>query len=677
LWLALKWFETRHEFSSIKYIIIIMYLFGLSYGVHLLSLLVTPTILILLFCYQPKLLLRWKFWAISIVLFAIGVSTYFMIYIRAGMAPAINENDPSTWANFIYYLNRQQYGSKSLFATVFDRVAPIWDYQIKYMYLRYFAWNFIGKGTTIADIGRGFIAESLSFNGLKGLPFLLGLTGFLYHFKKDWKKALAVLAFFIISGVGLIIYLNQPNPQPRERDYVYVGSFFAFSLWIGLGVYGILKFLKRWLEDGVLQKTGIALAAGVLFFIGPVNEFRCNYDTHDRSGNYVPWDYAYNILIGCEPNAILFTNGDNDTFPVWYMQEVEGIRKDVKIVNLSLLNTNWYIYQLRHYDPEIDFKLSDVQIMNIRPMQFNAQDMNLTVPKGIYDKHFAEYNESTPEAVLKDPHMKFTVTPSLSTGGFTGITVQDQMVLRIVVTNLGIRPIYFAVTVDPKNFVGLREYLRWDGINYRLTPVKNPKIHEERLEKCIRELYRYRGINNPDVYLDFGTKRLLRNYYNAYMMLAHSYSQTGKRYQIPSILDELFEKVPEYRENYKDYNLTEQFGRLYWHGGNKEEFKKRLQDMLSWTPPIPVNKQVEFANYLTAMFQDYETAEGVFLRLYNESRKNGQYLSYLVGIYESKHELEKAIGLLTEWVERTPQDSGAQQKLTILKDSVQSRNNRD
>jgi len=139
----------------------------------------------------------------------------------------------------------------------------------------------------------------------------------------------------------LVIYLNQPDPQPRERDYVYVGSFFTFAIWIGLGAMAVLAAVKRWLEQGIMQKIGAGFVAAVLLLICPVNQIIHNYDSHDRTGNYVAWDYSYNILMSCEQDAILFTNGDNDTFPLWYLQEVEGIRKDVRVVNLRLLNTDW------------------------------------------------------------------------------------------------------------------------------------------------------------------------------------------------------------------------------------------------------------------------------------------------------------------------------------------------
>ena len=193
------------------------------------------------------------------------------------------------------------------------------------MFLRYFGWNFIGKGITFDT--RGFIQESFALRGLLGVPFLIGLFGFVYHSIKDWKKAISMFVFFIASGLLLVLYLNQPDPQPRERDYVYVGSFFVFAVWVGLGAYGLMNSMKSFFASDSAKKFGAAFAGGILLLLCPINELRFNFDAGDRTGNFVPWDYSYNILTSCEENAILFTNGDNDTFPLWYLQEVEGIRK--------------------------------------------------------------------------------------------------------------------------------------------------------------------------------------------------------------------------------------------------------------------------------------------------------------------------------------------------------------
>ena len=163
--------------------------------------------------------------------------------------------------------------------------------------------------------------------------------------------AFSIMSLFIMTGYAIIIYVNQDDPQPRERDYSYVGSFFAFSVWIGVGTAAISEWISKNVKDSDLSKRLIVIALIMQILFVPIVMARANYHSHDRSGNFVAWDYSYNLLQSCEPNGIIFTNGDNDTFPLWYLQEVESVRTDVAVVNLSLLNTPWYIKHWRDRRP--------------------------------------------------------------------------------------------------------------------------------------------------------------------------------------------------------------------------------------------------------------------------------------------------------------------------------------
>jgi hypothetical protein len=263
-WLVLIWMDNHKDYKSVRFLLLVIYLFGLGAGVHLLNLLVIPSILLLIFFTEKKLLLRYDLWGALPILIIIGYSTYFMIIIRAGLHPAINENNPDSWENIVKYLKREQYGTESQFSILFNRAAPFWAYQVKKMFLRYFGWQFIGKGTAIGP--DGYIAENLSFRGLYGLPFILGIAGMVHHFYKDWKRALSVLIFFIMTGIAIVVYLNQPDPQPRERDYVYVGCFLAFAIWIGIGMVGILEGIITKLKENVNLKW-IAVSAVILIII--------------------------------------------------------------------------------------------------------------------------------------------------------------------------------------------------------------------------------------------------------------------------------------------------------------------------------------------------------------------------------------------------------------------------
>ncbi len=341
--------------------------------------------------------------AASLLLIVIGYSSYEIIFIRSSQNPTIDENDPETVQAAISYLEREQYGNTDLFrGDTFNNLSGkiddnklfprrgsrqgshiknyqnyssdsdyFWRYQVNKMYWRYFLWQFAGRGPS-TESGVSTFEAKPNEDGVDwfqfGIPlaFLLGVVGMVYHFNRDQYQALSVLALFILTGIAIVFYLNQPDPQPRERDYSYVGSFFAFAIWVGIGASAVLDRVMTIFRKTPFLRIRAALGTGMaLLIVVPGVMLFANYHTHDRTGNYLPWDYSYNILQTCEPNGIIFTNGDNDTFPLWYLQEVEGIRTDVTVANLSLLNTPWYIRQLRDSRPEGErfINLTDEQII--------------------------------------------------------------------------------------------------------------------------------------------------------------------------------------------------------------------------------------------------------------------------------------------------------------------------
>ena len=357
----------------------------------------------------------------SMVLVLIGYSTYAMIFIRSNQNPSIDENDPETVEAFISYLEREQYGDVGMLPRRFKGIPPIhevvgypegpnrefsglqrrdysrhqsdkqwqffWDYQIRKMYNRYFLWQFVGRGPS-TDPGVIRMGAKNSEDGINvtqfGIPlaFILGILGMFYHAYRDDKMAFSVMSLFIMTGYAIIIYLNQDDPQPRERDYSYVGSFFAFSVWIGVGTAAISEWITKYVKDGDLSKRLISLAVVLQIIFVPLVMANSNYHSHSRSGNFVAWDYSYNLLQSCGPNGVIFTNGDNDTFPLWYLQEVEKVRTDVAVVNLSLLNTPWYIKQWRDKRPkETSFiTLSDLQIDRLTSSLQRWEKQKVQVP---------------------------------------------------------------------------------------------------------------------------------------------------------------------------------------------------------------------------------------------------------------------------------------------------------
>jgi len=267
---------------------------------------------------------------LAVFLAIIGYSTYISAMMRAGVENIpVDNNNPENMERMLSYLNREQYGEQPLFLPRRYSMEPMhertwknyssdldfmWKYQINEMYNRYLFWQFIGRAGY--DQGQG-----VDFSKFYAIPFLLGLFGVFYHFRKDKKLAFVFLTVFILMGVVTALYQNQQDPQPRERDYFYIGSFFAFSLWIGLGIAGLIELIREARE----KMNWVPVTSAVLlltFIFVPANMLRVNYYYQSRNGNYFPYDYAYNLLQSCDKDAILITNGDNDTFPLLCLQAV-------------------------------------------------------------------------------------------------------------------------------------------------------------------------------------------------------------------------------------------------------------------------------------------------------------------------------------------------------------------
>jgi hypothetical protein len=702
VWLALYWEERSEKPNSLIYILLIFYLFGLALSVHLLNLLVFPFILLiayfhknqtvrrflmllsvqaavpfalqfLLYQFNPDTMsysamlahqakagqflmisgLVWvaatlvymyskdrkvfAIWWIVPALAVFAYTSYLMIYMRAHLHPPINENDPSTWKGMLDYLNRKQYGEDSMTLTFLYRKAEFWRYQIQMMYTRYFGWQFIGRGLAMDNQDR--IIQIISFKGLYGLPFLVGLWGMVHHFTKDWKRAVAVLVLFVMTGLAIIIYLNQPDPQPRERDYSYVGSFFAFALWIGIGAAALLEQIGGLLKNKLLLKKAVyAVTVLALLAAVPVNLIAYNFHSHDRSGNYVAYDYSYNILQTCEPNGIIFTNGDNDTFPLWFLQEVYGVRKDVRLVNLSLLNTSWYIKQLRDIEPKVPISLTDAQIEGIMPMQWETRTVSLPVPEWLQKELRAKMGRGA-EAKVKD-RITFTVKPTFKAGG-DGLRVQDLMILNILDAAEWKRPIYFAVTVSSENFIGLEPYFRMDGLAFKILPYQSSdregSVDPGILKDNLLNKYWYRGLNDAMVYYDVNTLKLLQNYRSAFLQVAQNDLSNGRKQEAAAMLDKMCEVMPESVIPYNDERTAFLISDLYNQAGRSDDAEARTRYII---PGVPRTREdaVRTAYFMGYMAHNWDKCEallwdlmqgnatdvpfGEFLRLFTE---NGQY----------------------------------------------------
>ncbi len=641
----------------------------------------------------------------SLILIIIGFSTYSMVIIRSNMQPPMNENEPDNFTKLVSYLNREQYGDfptfKRRYATephqmvVYQNYSSdldfFWTFQMHHMMTRYLMWNYAGRESWYQDSGPNiapfnaignalFKPFGITFAGntrdsLFGIPLLLGLLGIYFHFRRDWKMASAFMVLFIFMGYLTAYYQNQQQPQPRERDYFYVGAFFVFSIWIGIAIKGLAEVAEKYLKEGAMRNaaTLFIILAGIVLV--PVRMLQANYYTHDRSANFVAWDYSYNLLQSCAPNAILFTNGDNDTFPLWYLQDVEGVRRDVRIANLSLLNTDWYIRQLKNTAPygaaKVNMTLTDEMINQLRPTQFNGAQKNVTITpqvrKQFYDivQSLKEMKIVSDSAFVNASELSWFMPAAGQTGdGIRYIRVQDVMVEQIVKNNLGDRPIYFAATCSPDSKIGLDEYLLMEGMAFRVMPVKvksgqlaeavNEKIMYQQLfnenpgfSKDYKPGFKFRGIADPKVFFDDNHERLSQNYRNSFLRLTLHYLEHGKNDMAIKTLDEMDKKIPVSKIPL-DPMLRYQVSDLYYRAGAIDKFKK-------------ISAEIE--------------AEMLKMIEMNPNDVNREFNPYsiLTQIYERNKEYKKLVGLYEQLLRRYPQDpnlKGAYDMYKSLADSA-------
>ncbi len=552
----------------------------------------------------------------SFLLIVLGYTTYTHVLLRANAHPAMNENEPDTFGELVAYLGREQYGNAPTWprryqseayyrqyqdrydsgtggnwtpptgqnpdgSLIFDHINTsgelnfMWSYQISTMYLRYFFWNFVGR---VSDVqGSGTVLSNVTDREKKAfieptgydkyfpirffaLPLLLGLFGLYWHYRRDWKMAFVFTALFLFMGVLAALQQNQQEPQPRERDYFYTGSFMIFCSWIGLGAVGLAEVLRRRKtgeseETGVdePQEGGVGMTGGVLalcLVAVPINMAVGGWKLHDRSGNWIPWDYSYNILQSCDKDAVLFTNGDNDTFPLWYLQDVAGIRRDVRVVNLSLGQMGWYIWQLKHERPwgalPVPISIDDNQLrvpdgapieqQGLRPELGQATQVSVDVPADVM-------SWATNGANKAPGKMTWTLHGQPYGDNQELFTVYHKLIRNIIETNKWKRPIYFSSTVGPDAWAGLDEYFRWEGMAYRVMPIKlqsnigmepiDPTIMMKCLMTPLRddEFYptphygfKFRNLTNPNVFFLEDHRRIPNGHYRSMYLAMATYA---------------------------------------------------------------------------------------------------------------------------------------------------------
>lgn len=488
--------------------------------------------------------------------------------------------------------------------TMGQNLAFLFKYQIGHMYMRYFMWNFAGRQNDIQghrEINRGnwvsgiaifdewrigpqdnlpvSMTSNKAYNRFYMIPLILGLIGLFFQYYKDRQSTWLVFLMFFMTGLAIVLYLNQYPYQPRERDYAYAGSFYAFAFWIGFSVLAFYDFLSK---KNVPRVAAAALGT-VLCLSGPYLMAKEGWDDHDRSNRYAARDIAVNYLETCAPNAILFTNGDNDTFPLWYAQEVEGVRTDVRVVNLSLFNTTWYIDQLRRKAYEADplpFSFNEDQLRGDNRLQIPIYDRGvqghvelaeLMDFVGRDDKQYKLQTRVGDYNYLPTANIKLTIDSAqiLATGTVrpdqadrivkemtwqlkgSAITRNHLMVLDILANNNWKRPVYFAVTVGSDNYLGLERYFQTEGLAYRLVPMESSsrdgqtgEVNTVAMYDNMVNKFQWGNMHLPEVYHGTETERMSLNYRSMYARLANALIAEDKKEEALKTLDRCMEAIP-------------------------------------------------------------------------------------------------------------------------------------
>jgi tetratricopeptide (TPR) repeat protein len=572
---------------------------------------------------------------------------YVVIDKRKNTIPNYSKKDkmlfPRIWSNTQArhaggYVTWAGLKNKDVKPTFGQNLTYFFKYQIGWSYVRYFMWNFAGRQNDFMNMdgnslngnwesGIGFIdnarlgtpsseikvpdylGKNKGKNHYYFLPLLLGLIGMLFHFKQNNQDALAVLLFFLFTGVLIIIYLNVVPFQPRERDYAYVGSFYAFAIWIGLGVLGIYDFLSK-----RMNSTASAGIATVVALIIPTLMAAENWDDHDRSGRFTALEVAKNYLESCDKNAILFTNGDNDTFPLWYAQEVQGIRTDIKVVNLSLFNTPWYIDQMKRASYDAAPIPSSLEHDDYRAGTRDYTPINERFKDYVEVKDVVNFiNSKSAKAKINTsaglrsycPTKKLKLTVNKEkVKSFIPAEYQDRIVDELqfklkgngifknklmvldILANFGWeRPIYFAITVGSDNFMGLEKYFQLEGLAYRLVPYiaqssdgQTGVVHTEKMYDRLVKNFQWGGFNNSDLYFDETNTRMVMNFRNNYSRLAEALLQKGETAKAIETLDKCMAEFPRDVVNLSYFALP--IIDIYYKLGETEKGKEILAVMI-------------------------------------------------------------------------------------------------
>jgi tetratricopeptide (TPR) repeat protein len=542
-------------------------------------------------------------WALPLALTVaatVGYSSQLYIPIRSSLDPVIDENDPDTWPKFKRFLERRQYGETGMVERSFSRRGKLA--------------NQIGTQERMGFWR--FFREQYSTPRLWFVPVFAGLFGIVMLIRHRPREGLSLSLLLLLATVGLVWYMNFGDGtvpgqrlEVRDRDYFFLPGFVLFALFIGLGAAVLTAWMVGKLQAGVIGRMKpAAYVSGVIFLVLPVLSLASNYQRNNRSGNWVAYDFAYNLLNTCDQNALLFTNGDNDTFPLWFMQEVEGVRKDVRNLNFSLINIDWYILQQRDKF-KVPITLTDAQILSLRPVVYEGRQYR----------------------------------------------IQDQMLDHILDANAWKYPLNFSNTVSPENRIyrsrSLDNHLILLGLATRLIPQEGTQMVDlESLRKNLYQIYKYRTRLDPQPKLDETSRRMLSYDLSCYFSLADTLARAGRFDEAVKVTYDGKKFAPQ------DWRIYAMLIQLYAKAGREAEAEKIIQDA-----PQNVEKERLYFNLgFTFKTLGHQNQYEQYMRKILQSNPGYQeaYKELFASYYNQKRRVD-LLDLLQDWTSHNPQDRRA------------------
>ncbi len=657
IYIAMLWYEKRDKPDSDRYLIFIPFILYLGIAIHLTVMIILPPIFLFIIFSSARMRKDPIFWMTWILLFSVattfkifivmtviglaislfgfiisssvkktarsrraarsfgmslitlfvcimafGNTTYTLI--RSAQNPLIDENNPETIESFSSYMDRKQYGQESMWESMFNRKGK-WINQLG-LHQRMGFWGFFEKQWS---------SPSISLHGV--IPFIVALLGLFIFIPKHKQFWLLLFLTLLICTLGLIIYINFSDGtqgiklEVRDRDYFFTPGYMFFSVWIGIGIAAIMAFFNKVRRSAKLPSMLTLILCSILTLL-PAIPLKANWFTHDRSNNYIPSDYAYNILNSCDENSILFTNGDNDTFPLWFLQVVEGERTDVCIANLSLLNTNWYIKQLKtrtfyNYTGKNASGAAiegEIEAENKLDLGRKLGARNITLVSAEVARKSNQFGHDFVPIKMTDSQIDMLRAYRKSDGDV--VRVQDLMVKHLIDhTSVTVSydttgetidtvynfdpPIYFAVTVSPDNKLNYAQYLRMEGLAYRLTGKSGERqVEPDIMHNYLFNTYRFRGLTDDDIFKDENSLKLLQNYTTSFMTLALDMRTKGRKQEALEVMQGALDMLPfDWRvtmfaaDIFADVDKWDKFDGLFDYALEKDPTNIRLVRLFS------------------------------------------------------------------------------------------------